>query len=109
MHAHDDGFVAKVDGLKQFRQLLRIVKVLRIAVVGHRFHIVEVGTRTKTLAVAFQDDDADVIAAVEPIEGFGQLTYHRIVQCVANLWTVKVDPGHAFAQLYFYRGEFHFR
>ena len=107
MHVDDDRLIAEIDGLKQFRQLLCVVEVLRITVLSHRFHIVEVGASTKTLAVAFEDNDANVVAAVEPVEGFGQFAYHFGIQCVAHLRAVEVDPCHAFAQLYFYCVEIH--
>ncbi len=108
MHIDDDGFVAEIYGLEQFGEPFGISDVLVVAIARHILHVGQVGTRTKSLAIAFEDDDADVGAAVEPIEDLGQFAYQFGIQRVAHLGAVEVDPCHAFAQLYFYCFEIHF-
>ena len=109
MNVNDDGLIAEIDGLKQFGEFLGIGYVLVIAETGHLLHIGQIGASAKSGSVALQDDDTDVVTTIEPVEGLGQLAYQLGIQRVAHLGAVEVDPCHAFAQLYFYRGEFHFR
>ena len=109
MHIHDDRFVAEINRLKQFGELLGVGQILQVVESRHLFHVFQIGTRTKSLAIAFQDDDTDVVAAVEPIEDLGQFAYQFGIQRITHLGTVKVDPSHAFAQLHFYCLEIHCR
>ena len=107
VHIHDDRLVAIINGAKQLGELLGIGNVLIMAVARHSLHIGQIGTRTKGFAVALDDDDANIIAAVEPVENLCQFLYQRVVQRIAHLWTVEVDPSHTLAQLHLYRVEIH--
>ena len=107
VHVHNDRLVAVINGAKQLGELLGIGNVLIMAIARHSFHIGQVGTGAKSLTVALDDDDADIIAAVEPVEGLCQFFYQCVVQRVAHLRTVEVDPSHTLAQLHLYRVEIH--
>lgn len=103
----DDSLVALVDGLEQLGEPLGIGHVLLIAIVGHGLHVGKVGTGAEGLAVAFEDDHADIVTIAEPSEGFGEFANHFGIQGIAYLGPIEVDPRHAFSQLYFDCIEFH--
>lgn len=64
MNAHDDRFVAEINRLEEFGEPLCVGDVLVVAEARHILHVGQVGTGAEALPVAFQDDDADVVAAV---------------------------------------------
>ena len=108
MYADDDCLVAKIYSLEQLGEFFGIRDILIVTEASHVLHIGQVGTSTEGLAVAFQDDDADVVTTVEPVEDLGQLSDQLGIQGVTYLGAVEVDPSHTFAQLYLYRIEIHF-
>ena len=89
-------FIYRIDAAEQLGESLGISQVLGMAEIGHFLHIGQVSTSTERFPVAFQDDDTDVVAAIQPINGFGELADHLGIQRIAHLGAVKIDPSHAF-------------
>ena len=106
----DDGHRALVQGPQHVGQALGIGAVLFPAVVGHRAHPVEVGTRAKSAAMRGQHHHPHLPIAGDGGKGLGQLGDHRVVERIAHLWPVEPDLGALGAgAAYFYAGVFHER
>ena len=71
-----------------------IFKVLRVRVIGHAAHPVQVCARAKSAAFSGQHDTAHVVPRAQLTESLSDFKNHRVVEGIAHLGAVERDGGH---------------